>query len=121
MLLFVVFLLELLPKLLAFVTLLWLSMCMTRLLVEVLAPMPAGAATPRVAVGKSAVGTSTVAAGAAASPMPSGAATTAGGEVFGPASGLAGAGAPCRRTSTATLSARRSHATASPSAVATNS
>ena len=54
-----------LPKLLAFVTLLRLSTCMTRLLVEVLAPMPAGAATPRVAVGKSAVGANTVAAGAA--------------------------------------------------------
>ena len=35
--------------------------------------------------------------------------------------GLLGAGAPCRRTSTATLSARRSHATPSLSAASVNS
>ena len=86
---------------------------------------PAGAATPRTggcaarAVGSEIVAGRGVAPSAA---EPSCAVTAVAVAVtFGADCELAGGGAPCRRTSTATPSARPSHAALSPSAAAVNS
>ena len=90
---------------------LWLSTCTT-----LFNPTLAGAATPRAA---SAVGARTIASGAAAGSTAPTSISAAG--AVGADRRLVGAGAPCRRTSTATLSARPTHAATSLSAAAVNS